>query len=74
MHAGIARSIQLHGEPVATPALLLSGGETTVTLGSNASGRGGRNTTFLLGLGTGARCDARDLGDRRRYRRDRWDG
>jgi len=50
VHAGIARSIQIHGEPVAPPAVLLSGGETTVTLGSNATGRGGRNTTFLLGL------------------------
>lgn len=50
VHAGIARSIQIHGEPVATPAILLSGGETTVTIGSKPSGRGGRNTTFLLGL------------------------
>ena len=50
VHAGIARSIQLHGEPVARPAVLLSGGETTVTIGSKAAGRGGRNTTFLLGL------------------------
>jgi glycerate 2-kinase len=50
MHAGIARSIQSHGEPVAPPAVLLSGGETTVTIGSKATGRGGRNTTFLLGL------------------------
>lgn len=50
VHAGIARSVQLHGEPVAPPAVLLSGGETTVTIGSQGSGRGGRNTTFLLGL------------------------
>jgi hydroxypyruvate reductase len=50
VHAGIARSIQLHGDPVAPPAVLLSGGETTVTIGSKAAGRGGRNTTFLLGL------------------------
>jgi glycerate 2-kinase len=50
VHAGIARSIQAHGEPVAPPAVLLSGGETTVTIGSKAAGRGGRNTTFLLGL------------------------
>ena len=32
------------------PAVLLSGGETTVTMRSNAIGQGGRNTTFLLGL------------------------
>jgi hydroxypyruvate reductase len=50
VHAGIARSIQIHGEPVAPPAVLLSGGETTVTVGPNPLGRGGRNTTFLLGL------------------------
>jgi hydroxypyruvate reductase len=50
VHAGIARSVRAHGEPAAPPALLLSGGETTVTIGSNTTGRGGRNTTFLLGL------------------------
>ena len=50
VHAGIARSIQCHGEPVSPPTVLLSGGETTVTIGSKATGRGGRNTTFLLGL------------------------
>ena len=48
--AGIARSIHAHGAPVAAPALLLSGGETTVTLGAATSGHGGRNTEFLLGL------------------------
>ena len=48
--AGIARSIQAHGAPLAAPALLLSGGETTVTLGGVTSGHGGRNTEFLLGL------------------------
>jgi hydroxypyruvate reductase len=50
MHGGIARSIRAHGEPVAPPAIVLSSGETTVTIGSGATGRGGRNTTFLLGL------------------------
>jgi hydroxypyruvate reductase len=48
--AGIARSVRAHGEPLAAPAVLLSGGETTVTLGRHAAGRGGRNTEFLLGL------------------------
>jgi hydroxypyruvate reductase len=48
--AGIARSVAAHGLPVAPPALLLSGGETTVTLGCKSAGRGGRNTEFLLGL------------------------
>ena len=40
-----------HGEPLAAPAVLLSGGETTVTLGRGPAGHGGRNTEFLLGLG-----------------------
>jgi hydroxypyruvate reductase len=48
--AGIARSVRLSGNPVAAPALLLSGGETTVTIGSGPAGRGGRNSEFLLGL------------------------
>lgn len=52
--AGIARSVARHGQPVARPALLLSGGETTVTLdGAGAgqgAGRGGRNTECLLAL------------------------
>jgi glycerate 2-kinase len=37
-----------HQEPFETPVVLLSGGETTVTV--NGSGRGGRNAEFLLGL------------------------
>jgi len=48
--AGIARSVLVHGEPLAPPAVLLSGGETTVTLGSAPAGHGGRNTEFLLAL------------------------
>lgn len=48
--AGIARGIRAHGHPIKAPALLLSGGETTVTLGDGPLGRGGRNTEFLLGL------------------------
>lgn len=48
--AGIARSIRAHGQPIAGPALLLSGGETTVTLRDGPAGRGGRNTEFLLSL------------------------
>lgn len=46
--AGIARSVILHGEPVRTPCVLLSGGETTVTV--RGKGRGGRNAEFLLSL------------------------
>lgn len=48
--AGIARSVRTHGVPVARPAVLLSGGETTVTLGVGPPGRGGRDSEFLLGL------------------------
>jgi hydroxypyruvate reductase len=48
--AGIARSVRAHGHPLRPPAVLLSGGETTVTRSANPAGRGGRNTTFLLGL------------------------
>lgn len=48
--AGIARSAALHGLPIGAPAVLLSGGETTVTIGSAKPGKGGRNTEFLLAL------------------------
>ncbi|HEX3574373.1 MAG TPA: glycerate kinase [Rhodopila sp.] len=48
--AGIARSVRAHGQPLRAPAVLLSGGETTVTMSGNPTGKGGRNTTFLLGL------------------------
>ena len=48
--AGIARSVRAFGVPLAAPAVLLSGGETTVTLGHGPTGHGGRNTEFLLGL------------------------
>jgi hydroxypyruvate reductase len=48
--AGIARCVRAHGQPLASPAILLSGGETTVTIGRGPAGRGGRNTEFLLSL------------------------
>lgn len=47
--AGIVRQVALHGQPVAAPCVLLSGGETTVTV--RGSGRGGRNVEFLLSQG-----------------------
>ncbi|MEL7107471.1 MAG: glycerate kinase [Pseudomonadota bacterium] len=47
MHAAIAREIAERDAPFARPLLVLSGGETTVTL-SRDGGRGGRNTEFLL--------------------------
>ena len=46
--AGMAISCGRHGFPAKKPCVLLSGGETTVTL--KGAGRGGRNTEFLLGL------------------------
>jgi glycerate 2-kinase len=46
--AGITRQSVRHGQPVARPAVLLSGGETTVTM--RGQGRGGRNAEFLLAL------------------------
>jgi len=53
VHAGLARALALGhfrvgGKPPALPALLLSGGETTVTV--KGQGRGGRNAEFLLAL------------------------
>ena len=48
VHAGIARQIINHGQPLAAPCVILSGGETTVTVRGN--GRGGRNAEFLLSL------------------------
>jgi hydroxypyruvate reductase len=48
VHAGIARQVARHGQPAAAPAVLLSGGETTVTL--RGQGRGGRNSEFALAL------------------------
>jgi hydroxypyruvate reductase len=47
MHAALAREIAARGRPFAPPVVLLSGGETTVTLRDDP-GRGGRNTAFLL--------------------------
>jgi hydroxypyruvate reductase len=48
--AGIARGVRTHGHPVAAPAVILSGGEATVTIGKGSAGHGGRNTEFLLSL------------------------
>ena len=48
VHAGIARQVLRHGQPVRAPCVLLSGGETAVTV--RGKGRGGRNAEFLLAL------------------------
>jgi glycerate 2-kinase len=47
--AGIALQVADRGQPVVAPCVLLSGGETTVTV--SGQGRGGRNVEFLLALG-----------------------
>ena len=49
MHAGIINQMARYGQPGSAPAVLLSGGETTVTV-RGRSGRGGRNSEFLLAL------------------------
>jgi hydroxypyruvate reductase len=46
--AGLARQVAARGQPFTPPCVLLSGGETTVTL--RGHGRGGRNVEFLLSL------------------------
>lgn len=46
--AGIARQVADYGQPFRPPCVLLSGGETTVTV--RGGGRGGRNVEFLLSL------------------------
>jgi glycerate 2-kinase len=46
--AGIATQVARHGQPFEPPCILLSGGETTVTV--RGGGRGGRNVEFLLSL------------------------
>lgn len=48
MHAGMARQIATRGQPAEKPCVLISGGETTVTV--RGRGRGGRNAEFLLAL------------------------
>lgn len=49
VHAAIARQVLTYGQPLKVPAVILSGGETTVTI-RGTGGRGGRNSEFLLAL------------------------
>jgi len=48
VHAALARSVARSGTPFTKPCVILSGGETTVTVKSKG-GRGGRATEFLMG-------------------------
>ena len=54
VHAAIARAVARRGQPFARPCVILSGGETTVTVRARApgaaAGRGGRAGEFCLGL------------------------
>ena len=54
VHAALARAVALHGQPFARPCVILSGGETTVTIRprkpGQAKGRGGRGGEFCMGL------------------------
>lgn len=52
MHAAMAREVATRGRPFARPVVMLSGGETTVTL--RGHGRGGRNSEFLLAFALAA--------------------
>ena len=50
-HAALARSVARHGTPFAKPCVILSGGETTVSVAKGSThGKGGRGTEFLLAL------------------------
>jgi glycerate 2-kinase len=55
--AGIARHVAERNQPFAPPCILLSGGETTVTV--RGRGRGGRNVEFLLSLAIALEGNAR---------------
>ncbi len=48
VHAAIAKQIKHRDQPLNAPAMILSGGETTVTVRGN--GKGGRNAEFILSL------------------------
>ena len=54
VHAALARGVARKGQPFSKPCVILSGGETTVTIKKRpegtARGRGGRGGEFCLGL------------------------
>ncbi|MGM9484650.1 glycerate kinase type-2 family protein [Roseateles sp. NT4] len=58
LHAALARAVARRGEPFAKPCVILSGGETTVTVdATKPSGQGGRATEFLLGCALALHCE-----------------
>ena len=61
VHAALARAVARRGTPFARPCVILSGGETTVTVRSHG-GRGGRAGEFLLGCAIALQGQARVWG------------
>ena len=59
VHAALARAVAERSSPFEPPCVLLSGGETTVTIGPGARGRGGRATEFCMGLAQGLQAHPR---------------
>jgi hydroxypyruvate reductase len=57
VHAALARAVAKRGTPFAKPCVILSGGETTVTVKSKG-GRGGRAGEFLLGCAVALQGEA----------------
>jgi hydroxypyruvate reductase len=57
VHAALARAVARKGQPFQKPCVILSGGETTVTIRKQApgtpKGRGGRAGEFCMGLALG---------------------
>jgi glycerate 2-kinase len=66
VHAALARAVARTGEPFAKPCVILSGGETTVTVKKLPEGvprgRGGRAGEFCLGLAQALQGEARVWG------------
>ena len=60
VHAGIANQVLRHGQPADAPCVLISGGETTVTVRGN--GRGGRNVELCLALALALEANPRVWG------------
>ena len=65
VHAAIAREIQSRNRPFTKPVVLLSGGETTVTI--SGKGKGGRNSEFSAVAGNRHRRLPRHRRDGGRY-------
>ena len=61
VHAALARAVARRGQPFARPCVLLSGGETTVTVKASG-GRGGRASEFLRGCALALRGQAGGYG------------